>query len=249
MPMTLPTHPLAVVPLKLWRPHWFDGVALVIGAMAPDFAYAEDGYGLTIHSHAWHAPLWWALPVTLLLAPLVRWAAPTIVAHLPAGGPLAIQDYGVLARVRHRPHVTAISAVIGGITHIVWDAFAHPAVDGRRVIFPALQDQVVPGLPLWHAVELVSDLAGFVVGALLVVHIGRRRLLRRWHGEPPATAPRPAAFWSVAALVGVAGLALLPVQPVQMLHDQAVRVILIGGLAMLAAAAAARTPGRTPAWR
>src|SRR2546423_12271768 len=68
MPMTLPTHPLAVVPLKLWRPHWFDGVALVIGAMAPDFAYAEDGYGLTIHSHAWHAPLWWALPVTLIAA-------------------------------------------------------------------------------------------------------------------------------------------------------------------------------------
>ena len=124
------------------------GERLVLGSMAPDFAYAEDGYGLTIHSHAWHAPLWWALPLTLLLAPLVRWAAPTIVAHLPAGGPLAIHDYGVLARVRHRPHVTAISAVIGATTHIVWDAFAHPAVDGRRVIFPALQDQVLPGLPL-----------------------------------------------------------------------------------------------------
>ena len=249
MPMTLPTHPIAVVPLKLWRPHWFDGVALVIGAMAPDFAYAEDGYGLTIHSHAWHAPLWWALPLTLILAPVVRWAAPAIVAHLPAGGPLAIQDYGVLARVRHRIPVSAVSAVLGGITHIVWDAFAHPAVDGRRVIFPVLQDRVWPGLPLWHAVALASDTAGFVVGALLIVHIGRRRLLRRWHGEPPVTAPRPALFWSVAGLVFVLGLASLPLQPVRLLHDQAIRVVLVGALALLAGSAAVRVPDLTEAWR
>ncbi|MEV0457031.1 DUF4184 family protein [Catellatospora methionotrophica] len=55
MPLTLPTHPVAVVPLKLWRPRWFDGVALTIGAIAPDLAFAADGYGVTIHSHAWHA--------------------------------------------------------------------------------------------------------------------------------------------------------------------------------------------------
>jgi hypothetical protein len=38
MPLTLPTHPIAVVPLKMWRPGWFDGVALVVGAVAPDVA-------------------------------------------------------------------------------------------------------------------------------------------------------------------------------------------------------------------
>lgn len=43
MPMTVPTHPAAVVALKLWRPRWFDGVALVLGAAAPDLAYALDG--------------------------------------------------------------------------------------------------------------------------------------------------------------------------------------------------------------
>jgi hypothetical protein len=58
MPLTLPTHPMAVVPLKLWRPSWFDGVALVVGSISPDLAYAADGYGVTIHSHAWHAPVW-----------------------------------------------------------------------------------------------------------------------------------------------------------------------------------------------
>ena len=48
MPLTLPTHPLAVAPLKLWRPRWFDGVGLVLGTVAPDLAYAADGYGVTI---------------------------------------------------------------------------------------------------------------------------------------------------------------------------------------------------------
>jgi hypothetical protein len=52
MQLTLPTHPVAVIPLKLWRRGWFDGVALVFGAIAPDVAYAADGYGVTIRSHA-----------------------------------------------------------------------------------------------------------------------------------------------------------------------------------------------------
>jgi hypothetical protein len=33
VPMTFPTHPVAVLPLKLWRPRWFDGVALVLGCV------------------------------------------------------------------------------------------------------------------------------------------------------------------------------------------------------------------------
>ena len=36
MPATFPSHAAAVLPLKLWRPRWFDGVALVVGSMAPD---------------------------------------------------------------------------------------------------------------------------------------------------------------------------------------------------------------------
>jgi hypothetical protein len=37
MPLTFPSHAAAVVPLKLWRRRWFDGVALVIGSAAPNF--------------------------------------------------------------------------------------------------------------------------------------------------------------------------------------------------------------------
>ena len=40
MPATFPSHAAAVLPLKLWRPEHFDGVALVIGSAAPDLLYA-----------------------------------------------------------------------------------------------------------------------------------------------------------------------------------------------------------------
>jgi len=43
MPATFPSHAAAVLPLKLWRPRWFDGVALVVGSMAPDLGYPLVG--------------------------------------------------------------------------------------------------------------------------------------------------------------------------------------------------------------
>ncbi|MFC6020897.1 DUF4184 family protein [Plantactinospora solaniradicis] len=242
MPLTLPTHPTVVIVLKRWRPRWFDGVALTIGAVAPDLAFAADGYGVTIHSHAWHAPLWWALPLALVATRLVRWAAPTIAAQLPSGGRLALRDYGTLGLARHRWQVTTISALVGAATHIGWDAFTHPTVDGGRVIFPFLHEQVWPGMPWWEFLSVASDLFGLVAGAVLVVQIGRSGLLRRWYGPPPATVRRPLPFWSVAAVVFTLGLALLPAQPVRLPADQAVRVLLITAVALLAGAAAAHGP-------
>ncbi|WP_326558790.1 DUF4184 family protein [Micromonospora sp. NBC_01796] len=238
MPLTLPTHPVVVVLLKRWRPRWFDGVALTTGAIAPDVAFAADGYGLTIHSHAWHAPLWWALPLALVATRLIRWAAPTVAAHLPAGDLLALRDYGVLGLVRHRWWVSATSALVGAASHIGWDAFTHPSVDRGRVAFPVLHTQVWSGVPWWEFLSTASDVFGFIVGVALLIHIGRSRLLRRWHGSPPSIAPRPVPFWSVVALVFILGLALLPMQPVRLFHDQAVRVMLIAVIALLAGAGA-----------
>lgn len=246
MPLTLPTHPVAVVPLKLWRPRWFDGVALTIGAVAPDLAFAADGYGVTIHSHAWHAPLWWAVPLTFVGTRLVRWAAPTVAAHLPAGGPLALRDYGRLGLARHRPWITAGSALVGAVSHIGWDAFTHPTVDGGRVLLPFLHRLAWPDMPWWELLSAASNVAGFAAAIALLVQIGRTRLLRRWYGQgPPTAAPRPALFWSVVALVSALGLAALPLQPVRLAADQAVRVILFTALAMFAGAAAVQVQAAT----
>jgi hypothetical protein len=240
MPLTLPTHPIAVVPLKVWRPRWFDGVALAIGAIAPDLGYASYGFGETVRTHNLLALLWWSLPVTLVLVRLVRWAAPVVAAHLPGAGPLRLRDYGVLGAVRHRWYVTVGSALLGAFSHLAWDAVTHPGY------LTSLQREIWPGTPWWGLLSDASNLAGFVAGTLLIVHIGRRGLLRQWHGLPPRTRPRPVTFWSAVAVALGTGLTLVVVYPVDWGAGQAIRVLLIVGLALLFGAATAGPASRLP---
>jgi hypothetical protein len=96
--------------------------------------------------------------------------------------------------------------------------------------------EVRPGLPLWYLLSTVSDLVGFILAVVLIVHIGRRRLVRRWHGAPPPAVPRPLPFWSAVGLVLLVGLVWLPVQPVRFFLVQAIQAMLIGGIALLAGA-------------
>jgi len=35
----IPSHQAPVIPLKRWRPHWFSGLALVLGTLAPDLVF------------------------------------------------------------------------------------------------------------------------------------------------------------------------------------------------------------------
>jgi hypothetical protein len=121
VPATIPSHQAAVLPLKVRFPARFDGVALVIGSAAPDIGYVLAGIAEP-PSHAWHSLIWFHLPVVVTLAWVVRRAAPTVAAHLPGH----LRDYGVLGTVRHPLAVTAYSAVLGALTHQVWDAFTHP---------------------------------------------------------------------------------------------------------------------------
>ena len=239
MPLTLPTHPIAVVPLKLWRPRWFDGVALTLGAMAPDVAYATYGSGVDLRTHNLPALLWWALPVTLVLAKVVRWAAPMVAAHLPGGGLLRLGDYGVLGAVRHPWHVTVTSAVLGAFSHIAWDGLTHPGY------VSSLRREAWPGMPWWGLLSDASNVAGFVLGTVLIVRLGRAGLLRSWHGSPPLVARRPIAFWSTVAVVLVSGLTLVLVHPVDWMAGQAIRAMLVAGLALLCGAAVSKVGAGT----
>ncbi|TDO33006.1 DUF4184 family protein [Paractinoplanes brasiliensis] len=164
MPLTVPTHP-AIVWLKVWRPRWFDGVALAVGSTAPDLAYALDGSGLPVWkmSHGLRGFVFWCLPVTLVLTWLIRRAAPVVASHLPS----VLRDYAVLGRTSHPLRVTCWSALLGAVSHLLLD-------------FLELQ------LPL---AEPVMHVLGFLGLFALVAHVGRHRLLLRWHGDPELAAP------------------------------------------------------------
>lgn len=211
MPLTFPSHPGAVLPLKLWRPRWFDGVALTTGAVSPDVKYAFLGVGLEWQSHTLAVLVWWCLPVALLGVWLVRATAATLAAHLPNLGPLALRDYGVLATVRHPWQITAGSALLGAASHIGWDYLTH-TVAWLRTAFGVDWDQV-SDIAWWTVSDIPSSLLGALVTLGVAVVVGRRRLLRAWHGNPPSVPTRPMMFWSVAGAVAVIGYALTPLLP------------------------------------
>jgi uncharacterized protein DUF4184 len=215
MPATFPAHPAAVLPLKIRWPRRFDGVALVIGSMAPDLAYPLDGtwwerphpalpptYQI---AHSWWGLLAWCLPVTLVCAYVVRRAAPAIAAHLPARPrTLALQDYGAIGRSRPAWFITVWSALLGAATHLVWDRLADGPYD----------------LPS-------SVLGGLATLAMLVV-IGRRRLIALWHGAAPPVPVRRGVFWTIIVAVVGAGALVSPHLPGASLpHTAVVRLLIV----------------------
>jgi Domain of unknown function (DUF4184) len=124
MPFTFFAHQLFVLPLKFAKPRWFDGTALCIGSMAPDFAYAFEATPLAFGSHAFRDQLTWSLPVAVVGTLGVRrlWAEP-LGRQLPEplGG-----EMRALARSRHSLWVTASSGLLGGLSHVFVDGFTHP---------------------------------------------------------------------------------------------------------------------------
>lgn len=256
MPATFPAHPAAVLPLKLWRPAWFDGVALAAGSMAPDLAYALDGSPLErpfrglppmwelAHSLPWF--LFWALPVTFALCPLIRLALRALMFRLSSG--LVGALFGLATRVLAPPrgyaslgrgprwYVTASSAGVGALSHVLWDRIAVGPFD------------------------LVSSLAGGFFGLWLL--FAAARLLNPVADSPAAAAEGPAltpardsgsgldaggrggavVYWGTVAAVFVVGAAFLPFLPGYFLpHTTSARVILLAIAAFLLAAAASRS--------
>lgn len=243
MPATFPSHAAAVLPCKLAWPRRFDGVALVVGSAAPDLYYPLSGHVDVPATHNLPGLFWFSLPVTLVATFLIRRSAPVVAAHLPARPDwLALPDYGVLGRVRHRWYVTVYSALLGATTHLIWDGFTHyeESAQGWGVrLVPVLATEAWPGVPWWLFAQHASTVLGAVAAFAVAVHIGRRRLLRRWHGPPPAVARTPRVFWAVAVTVAAGYPLTWPLLRFPYAaHVQGVRMIWAFALAAIAAATA-----------
>jgi hypothetical protein len=194
VPATFPSHAAAVLPLKLWRPDRFDGVALVIGAAAPDLPYAVGSCRPPLtYGHTWWGVLA-SVPATMVAARLVRWSAPTVAAHLPGFGPFAVGDYGALGGVRHPWWVTACSALLGAASHVAWDHVTHARIPGTRVGIPALGREVRPGVPAWMPLHLASSAVGAAAWLAVSAEIGRRRRARAGAGSSTGRWQRPAPW-------------------------------------------------------
>ncbi len=191
MPFTFLAHQAPVLPLTMKRPHLWDGLALVVGSMAPDLAKVSTGWGygplglrLYFDGHSVQNQLVLAVFAALLTV-IVRHAV------LPVA-PLVLPDRlgelrsSLLASGHRRPELwrTYLSALVGAVTHIVLDAITH--VDGfvaQNVPFLSTPWFTVAGKEVALS-KLLQYIATVVLGVWCVI------LLRRWWSQArPEVAP------------------------------------------------------------
>jgi hypothetical protein len=152
-----------------------------------------------------------------------------LASHLPAAGPLAVADYGSVRHGRHRLLVTGCSALLGAASHLVLDRFEASA-----------------SVPV---IEYVGHVLGGTGLLAIATHIGRRRLIRQWHGDLPVQQRRPVLFWTIAGGVTLplaATTAFLPAA--SLAHTTGVRLLCAAAAGLLAASltVAVRTAGQQP---
>ncbi len=184
MPFTFFAHQAPVLPLKIWRPRWFDGTALCVGAMAPDFAYPLWPE-LSRQSHTAIGIATWSVGATLVICWAIRtWVAPTAFAQLPDLWWFRVHSYRVLAKRRPPLWQTVTSALVGAATHVIIDGFTHPGRWGA--------EWAGFGHRAAKALQYTGHSLGSLIAIAFLAYIGRRRLLDRWYGA--ATVERVRRF-------------------------------------------------------
>lgn len=201
MPLTYFAHQVFVLPFKSVRPRLFDGTALCIGSMAPDFAYAFVGTPLSFASHTPLSLVLWSLPVTCLLTVLTRvYLAQPLGAQLP--NPLGC-ELQALARTSHRWPITVMSALLGAWSHIFVDGFTHRHGWGYEH-FSVLHRALGPGWVVADLLQYFGHSFGSLLGALWFWRLCASHSVSTWNGSFSALhaqkQPAPQARWVRRAL-------------------------------------------------
>lgn len=165
MPFTA-AHPALILPLQRLHSKWLSTTGLIVGSIAPDFAYFLPLYKLSSLSHSLKGLLLFNLPMAFVLAILFHWLIRDhVVRNLPAYlrakaesiTPVTIQQLlGTLP-------VFVISALIGSFSHLFWDSFTHYTGYFVRN-YDFLMQPVSLGfveLPLCRVLQHFSTFAGF----------------------------------------------------------------------------------------
>lgn len=207
MPFT-PSH--AIVALPFVRTPLPVG-AIAIGAMAPDlplFFRWLPSYWVT---HGVPSLLWSALPLALGLYAVWRLALrPAASALLPSEGLRARMPWAWDRVTRaERPVRSALlvvaAALIGVVSHVVWDLFTHPNRLGSEW-FPALSRQwgTLDGTSWLQHISSAVGLAGIAVWAVLA---GRRAgVVHR--SDPPVVGIIRVVAWAAAGALLVGSFAV-----------------------------------------
>lgn len=196
MPMTA-AHPLAVLPLRRTSLDW---TCLVIGSMAPDFEYflrLEEAGGF---SHTWLGVVLFCLPVTLCAAWLFHRVIKWPLVHVaPWGARLAV----FAERPWRLTWSCVAAALIGAVTHDLWDGITHPDMFGPQHIAWLRESVHVPVIGSMLRCRVLQY--GSSVVGLLVLGLAAWRALARVTPQPrvaPTVGQR--LVWIVCILAAAA---------------------------------------------
>lgn len=181
MPFTI-SHAAAALPLRRFGKFRLPLAALMIGSMSPDYAYFLPGGFDRVETHSIAGLFLFCWPVSLCLWLLfVRVLEPPTTALLPENWRTRFppSDREMTPRVLA---LTSVAVLLGGLTHLVWDAFTHGATVVTNA-FPALKSVAfhIDGRRIrwFFLLQLLSSAFGIVALAIWA-----------WR-QPPGRYPRP----------------------------------------------------------
>ncbi len=210
MPFTL-SHAAAVLPAlrRSGRARGpLVGSALVIGSFAPDTFYFADavvsGLGpYATFTHSLPGILTADAVLTAVLAACWLLLREPLIALLPRGRQGRVHAFvrGEEWRGRRLPALALwfyLSAVIGSLTHVVWDAFTHVDRFGTRTL-PELGEPLAFGLPLYSYLQYGTS----ALAACVLVWFTATALRRLPQSPAPVSVPvlGRAEVWGVLALL------------------------------------------------
>jgi hypothetical protein len=205
MPFPLVSHQgLAAPALLVGRRGRVDGVALMAGSLAPDLLYA---FVPEADRHVPWSLLWFCVPVALAVDGVFRrWVARPLAVHLPDLGPFRLRDVARAATDRPGPVAAVVSALLGGLSHVVADGFTHPeawVTDRAPWLYDEVPFPVKGDVYLYNLLRFVGTVGGALL-AVLVLWLTARRRAREGMARPvlPAPTARSARWLWAATAVG-----------------------------------------------
>jgi hypothetical protein len=205
MPFTV-SHAAAALPIAALNKR-LPLAALMIGSMAPDFAYLLPVEYSRLETHSLAGLFTFCLPAGLAvwLYFVTVLERPTI-AFLPDAWRIRVPRSVLTPR---EVGMASLAILLGAITHLVWDSFTHSSTPVVEAI-PGFRDSYldVAGLrvPVYYVLQIASSVLGLAALGLWALNIRRRPELPR-EARVPSLSPVVNDFERFLALMFIGAAA------------------------------------------
>jgi len=186
MPNPIISHQAPALYLKTKFPKWIDDVAICIGALVPDLVISNE---LRYISHSLLGQIYWTVPLTVILSILYCKYITSVLSNIARKKGFipnllqyfGVDDWGITKSKKFDKRffiIASYSALIGGLTHLLFDFPSHPYVElfFPWDIFPLYEFLWISGV-IW----VIEDISLFITSLYLLRMIKKKDLIRSWY--------------------------------------------------------------------